>query len=60
MLCNQLIHIWDKDHERKCFLCNHHTITESVARLMNSYKSFKDLCSKRHDRIVDAIYQEIH
>ena len=54
--CNQLIHFWNKDHEKKCFLCNHHT--ESVAHLMNSCKK-KDLYSKRHDRIVDAVYQKM-
>ncbi len=55
--CNQLIHFWNKDHEKKCFFCNHHT--ESVAHLMNSCKKFKDLYSKRHDRIVDAVYQKM-
>ena len=55
--CNQLINFWNKDHEKRCSLCNHHT--ESVAHLMNSCKRFKDLYSKRHDRIVEAIYQKI-
>ena len=55
--CNQLINFWNKDHEKKCSLCNHHT--ELVAHLMNSCKRFKDLYSKRHDRIVEAIYQKV-
>ena len=55
--CNQLINFWNKDHEKNCSLCNHHT--ESVAHLMNSCNRFKDLYSKRHDRIVEAIYQKI-
>ena len=55
--CNQLINFWNKDHDKKCSLCNHHT--ESVAHLMNSCNRFKDLYSKRHDRIVEAIYQKI-
>ena len=54
--CNQLIRFWNKDHDKKCFLCNHYT--ESVAHLMNSCKRFKDLYSKRHDRVVDAVYQK--
>ena len=52
-----LINFWNQDHEKKCSLCNHHT--ESVAHLMNSCNGFKDLYSKRHDRIVEAIYQKI-
>ena len=55
--CNQLINFWNKDHDKKCSLCTHHT--ESVAHLMNSCNRFKDLYSKRHDRIVEAIYQKI-
>ena len=55
--CNQLIHFWNKEHDKKCVMCNHRT--ESVAHLMNSCKRFKDLCSKRHDRIVNAVYQKM-
>ena len=51
--CNQLIHFWNKEHDKKCVMCNHHT--ESVVHLMNSCKRFKDLYSRRHDRIVDAV-----
>ena len=55
---NQLIHFWNKEHDKKCVMDNHHT--ESVVHLMNSCKRFKDLYSRRHDRIVDAVYQKIH
>ena len=47
--CNQLIHMWNKEHEKRCALCNHNV--ESVAHLMSSCRKFKDLYSRRHDRI---------
>ena len=33
--------------------------SESVAHLMNSCRKFSDLCSRRHDRVVDAIPMRI-
>ena len=54
--CNQLIHFWNKDLDQKCVMCNHNT--ESVAHLLNSCKRFKDLYSKRYDRVVNAVCQK--
>ena len=55
--CNQVIHMWNKDHDKCCTLCNHHC--ESIAHLMNSCRKFSDLYSRRHDRVVDAIHMRI-
>ena len=55
--CNQVIHMWNKDHEKSCTLCNYRF--ESVAHLINSCRKFSDLYSRRHDRVVDAIHMRI-
>ena len=55
--CNQLIHMWNKEHEKRCTLCNHNI--ESIAHLMSSCRKFKDLYSRRHDRIVNTVSEKI-
>ena len=55
--CNQLIHMWNKEYEKRCALCNHNV--ESVAHLMSSCRKFKDLYSRRHDRIVSTVSEQI-
>ena len=55
--CNQLIHMWNKDHDKRCSMCNERT--ESVAHLMNSCRKYKDLYSRRHDRVVEFLGQKI-
>ena len=55
--CNQLIHMWNKDHDKRCSMCNERT--ESMARLMNSCRNYKDLYSLRHDRFVEFLGQKI-
>ena len=55
--CNQLINMWNKEHEKRCTLCNHNI--ESVAHLMSSCRKFKDLYSRRHDRIVSTVSEKI-
>ena len=55
--CNQLIHMWNKDHDKRCSMCNERT--ESMAHLMNSCRNYKDLYSRRHDRVVEFLGQKI-
>ena len=55
--CNQLIHMWNKDHDKRCSMCNERT--ESMAHLMNSCRDYKDLYSRRHDRVVEFLGQKI-
>ena len=55
--CNQVIHMWNKDHEKSCTLCNFRC--ESMAHLMKLCRMFSDLYSRRHDRVVDAIHMRI-
>ena len=55
--CNQLIHMWNKDHDKKYSMCNERT--ESVAHLMNSCRNYKDLYARRHDRVVKFLRQKI-
>ena len=55
--CNQLIHMWNKDHDKRCPMCNEKT--ESMAHLMNSCRKYKDLYSRRHDRVVEFLGQKI-
>ena len=54
---NQIINMWNKEHEKRCTLCTHNI--ESVAHLMGSCRKFKDLYSMRHDRIADTISEKI-
>ena len=49
--------MWNKEHEKTCTLCNHNI--ESVAHLTSSCRKFKDLYSRRHDRIVNTVSEEI-
>ena len=55
--CNQLIHMWNKDHDKRCSIYNERT--ESIAHLMNSCRNYKDLYSRRHDRVVEFLEQKI-
>ena len=55
--CNQLIHMWNKDHDKRCSMCNERT--ESIAHLMNSCRKYKDLYSRKHDRVVEFLEQKI-
>ena len=55
--CNQLIHMWNKDHDKRCPMCNEGT--ESMAHLLNSCRKYKDLYSRRHDRVVEFLGQKI-
>ena len=55
--CNQLIHMWNKDHNKRCSICNERT--ESIAHLMNSCRGYKDLYLRRHDRVVEFPEEKI-
>ena len=55
--CNQLINMWNKEHEKRRTLCNHNI--ESVAHLMSSCRKWKDLYPRRHDRIVSTVSEKI-
>ena len=55
--CNQLIHMWNKDHDKRCSRCNERT--ESIAHFMNSCRDYKDLYSRRHDQVVEFQEQKI-
>ena len=54
---NQLINMWNKEHEKRCTLCNHNI--ESVAHFMSSCRKFKDLYSRRHYCIVNTVSEKI-
>ena len=54
--CNQLIHIWNKGHDKRCSMCNERT--ESMAQFKNSCRTYKDLYSRRHDRVVEFLCQK--
>ena len=51
------IHTRNKDQDKRCPMCNE--MTESIAHLMHSCRKYKDLYSRRHDRVVEALGQEI-
>ena len=55
--CNQLIHMWNKDHDKRCPMCNERT--ESMAHLLNSCRKYKDLYSRRYDRVVEFLGPKI-
>ena len=45
--CNQVIHMWNKDHE-KCYTLSNHS-RGLIFHLMNSCRKYSDLCSRKHD-----------
>ena len=50
--------IWNRDNNPRCHFCNH--TTESMAHLLNGCQvSFGNFYSRRHDRIVDHLYEYI-
>ena len=51
-------HIWNRQNVATCPFCNH--ITESMAHLLNGCQpTFKNFYSRRHDRIVDKLADEL-
>ena len=51
-------HIWNRENIARCPFCNH--VTESVAHLLNGCQNtFKNFYSRRHDRIVNKLFEEI-
>ena len=55
---NFTTYIWNRDNDPRCPFCKH--CTESMAHLLNGCQTgFKNFYSKRHDRIVDYIFEKI-
>ena len=55
--CNYTLSLWYPQHEPACTIDNYPK--ETVSHLLNSCKNFKDNYSKRHDRIVDKLSEEL-
>ena len=51
------IFIWNRDHDPKCYFCQHKT--ESTAHVLNGCYAFRNFYSARHNRIVDEIFKFI-
>ena len=50
-------HIWNRENVARCPFCNN--VTESIAHLLNGCQpTFKNFYSRRHDRIVDKLFEE--
>ena len=54
--CNSILHLY-YNADRSCNLCNHPS--ETVSHILNGCKQLKDMYTKRHNRLVDLIYEKI-
>jgi len=55
---NFTCYIWNRDNNPRCPFCNHST--ESIAHLLNGcHREFGNFYSKRHNRIVNHLYDEL-
>ena len=54
---NFTTHIWNRTNDPRCPLC--FGDTESIAHLFNGCREFHNFCSRRHDRIVGKLFDEI-